>query len=201
MIEIDKSLLAFKYYVDDQGVKRRRFGARTAPISWLVVHYTGTRKIQGRAKKMAKKARYWKRTVSSHYYVGDDGIFQSVLDENRAYHCGGYCKTNKCVACNNVAIGVDLVEHKDDTKSGSVKDRDWWFSDETLRRGAELIACLADKYNIPNSHIIRHYDVTGKVCPRPFVGTDVNSHTGETGEFAWLSFHLLIESKRKQIIC
>ena len=26
-----------------------------------------------------------------------------------------------------------------------------------------------DKYNIPSSNVIRHYDVTGKTCPEPFV--------------------------------
>lgn len=25
------------------------------------------------------------------------------------------------------------------------------------------------KYNVPASHVIRHYDVTGKICPNPYV--------------------------------
>ena len=42
-----------------------------------------------------------------------------------------------------------------------------------LRRGeapdAELAAALCERYGLPVSHIIRHYDVTGKLCPKYWV--------------------------------
>lgn len=28
---------------------------------------------------------------------------------------------------------------------------------------------LMTKYNIPEDHVIRHHDVTGKICPNPYV--------------------------------
>ncbi|WP_242842302.1 N-acetylmuramoyl-L-alanine amidase [Lacrimispora indolis] len=27
---------------------------------------------------------------------------------------------------------------------------------------------LMDKYNVPAVQVIRHYDVTGKICPNPY---------------------------------
>ena len=43
------------------------------------------------------------------------------------------------------------------------------ISDETKKRGAELGRSLIAQYGIPAENILRHYDVTGKICPAPFV--------------------------------
>jgi len=40
---------------------------------------------------------------------------------------------------------------------------------ETVKRAAELTRQLMAKYGIDSSHVLRHYDVTGKKCPEPFV--------------------------------
>ena len=69
-----------------------------------------------------------------------------------------------------------------------MKDRDWYFTDKVTLDGAKLVAMLADKYNIPQSHIVRHFDVTGKWCPRPFVGNDINEVTGNIHEIGWIMF-------------
>ena len=39
---------------------------------------------------------------------------------------------------------------------------------------------LMKKYNIPADHVIRHYDVTGKICPNPYVYN--------TGTYTWDAF-------------
>ena len=54
----------------------------------------------------------------------------------------------------------------------------WYFEDNTVKNTVELVKSLMKKYNIPTTNVIRHYDVTGKVCPEPYV---VNSS-------AWLKF-------------
>jgi hypothetical protein len=41
-----------------------------------------------------------------------------------------------------------------------------------------LVQMDANKYNVPANHVIRHYDVTGKICPNPFV----YNHTQHTWE-------------------
>ena len=48
-------------------------------------------------------------------------------------------------------------------------DKDWYFEDATVEAAAELTRYLMNKYGVPASHVIRHYDVTGKICPNPYV--------------------------------
>lgn len=188
-MEIIQKIIKERTFVDPKdGKTKSRFGYRGHnQIAWIIVHYTGDYGSQGCAKKTADAMQTWKRTVSTHYLVGDDAIYQTVKDKNAAWHCP-YDKDNKCAACNSVAIGVDLVEHKRNTRSHSVKDRDWYFTDKVIQEGAQLVAMLADKYNIPQDHIVRHFDVTGKWCPRPFVGKDTNEITGDIHEIGWAMF-------------
>lgn len=200
MLSVIRNIIKERFFFNDEGKKCSRYGSRGKnQIKYIVVHYTGSPSANGLAKKLAERMQTSKRSVSTHYFVGEDGIFQVVEENRAAWHCGGYSKDNKCDCCNAIAIGVDLVEHKKNTKSDSVSDSDWYFSKNVLESGAQFISDLAEKYNIPNDHIIRHFDVTGKVCPRPFVGKDVNEVTGETGEFSWMSFKLLIDAKRRKV--
>ena len=197
-MNIIRRIIKERFFVDPKdGKQKSRYGHRgNNKIAWIIVHYTGDKSSQGRAKKTADAMQTWKRTVSTNYLVGDDAIYQCVEDRNAAWHCP-YEKTNKCAACNGVAIGVDLVEHKRSTKTGSVKDRDWYFTEKVINDGAQLVAMLADKYNIPMDHIVRHFDVTGKWCPRPFIGDDINEVTGKTGNHAWRSFLAQVKSLRQ----
>ena len=41
--------------------------------------------------------------------------------------------------------------------------------EKTEANAIELVKYLMNKYNIPASNVIRHCDVTGKNCPKPFV--------------------------------
>ena len=43
------------------------------------------------------------------------------------------------------------------------------FNEATLSSLRELVAWLAEKYSVGRDGVIRHYDVTGKDCPRYFV--------------------------------
>lgn len=188
-MQIIQKIIKERKFVDPKdGKTKSRFGYRGHnKIAWIIVHYTGDYGSQGCAKKTADAMQTWKRTVSTHYLVGDDAIYQTVKDKHVAWHCP-YDKDNKCAACNSNALGVDLVEHKRNTRTHSVKDRDWYFTDKVIQDGAQLVAWLADKYNIPQSHIVRHFDVTGKWCPRPFVGKDTNEITGDIHEIGWIMF-------------
>lgn len=169
----------------DHKFSRRRSNAR---IEWIVVHYSGIVSAHGQSAVVERSIRRSERESSTHYIVGEDGIIQIVRDRHRAWHVGGYRSSNKCLAENNNSIGVDLVERKRNTKSGSVEDCDWYFTEKVLQDGARLVAMLADRYNIPQSHVVRHFDVTAKWCPRPFVGKDTNEITGDVHEIGWIIF-------------
>lgn len=144
-------------------------------IKYIVIHYTGA---LGDAKENCNYFAGGNRNASTHYFVGHDGaIWQSVEDANIAWHCGA--SSYKHGECRNAnSIGIEMCVRKRNTASLGATDKDWYFEDATVAAAAELTRHLMEKYGVPASNIIRHYDVTGKICPNPYV---YNS-TGHTWE-------------------
>lgn len=136
----------------------------TGRIKYLVIHYVGaTGGAEANCKYYAGKY----IGASAHYFVGFSGeIWQSVEDGDIAWHCGA--SSYKHPECRNTnSIGIELcVRNKG---SQAADSRDWYFEDATVRSGVELTRHLMQKYNIDAAHVIRHHDVTGKICPNPYV--------------------------------
>ena len=179
----------------DGGVKKWRRRNSCERIEWIVVHYTGMMATQGDPDTAADEIARSNREASTHYLVGDH-IGQLLPVKYAAYHVGAK-DDGKLIPCyNGNSIGVYLCECKMDFSSDSVSCNDWYFTPQTLANGAHLIAYLAQEYNIPTDHIVRHYDVTHKRYPRPFVGTDINAYTGQSHESAWREFVRTIDALR-----
>lgn len=85
---------------------------------------------------------------------------------------------------NSQSIGVDICVKKKNTDTKKATDEDWYFLDEAVENTAKVVAYLAKEYSIDVSHIIRHSDSTGKLCPRPFV----TILKGEVNDEKWESF-------------
>lgn len=49
------------------------------------------------------------------------------------------------------------------------KGTNWYFEQATVDSTVQLVKELMAKYNIPVENVIRHYDVSGKHCPEPYV--------------------------------
>ena len=125
---------------------------------YIVIHYVGA---VSTAKNNADYFATAYRGASAHYFVDETSIWQSVEDYNIAWHCGA--TTYKHPDCrNNNSIGIEMCVKKDD--SGK-----WYFEEDTVKNTVELVKSLMEKYNIPIDRVIRHYDVTGKNCPAPYV--------------------------------
>lgn len=43
------------------------------------------------------------------------------------------------------------------------------LNEATYHSLVSLVAYLSEKYHLDRDHIIRHYDVTGKICPKYYV--------------------------------
>lgn len=135
-------------------------------IKYIVIHYVGA---LGGAKANCQYYAGGNRNASAHYFVGFDGeIWQSVEDANIAWHCGA--SSYKHGECRNAnSIGIEMCVRKKNTANLGATDKDWYFEDATVEAAAELTRYLMDKYGVSASHVIRHYDVTGKICPNPYV--------------------------------
>jgi N-acetylmuramoyl-L-alanine amidase CwlA len=89
------------------------------------------------------------------------------------------------------------MDNKICRKTLSVKDTDWYIPESTLDRASYLIAYLMKQYNIDIDHVIRHYDVSKKNCPRPLVGDDINEYYGISGNQKWQEFKQMIQERVK----
>ena len=84
-----------------------------------------------------------------------------MKEGDTAYHCGGTSYKHKFCRNQN-ALGVELCSRKN--AAGH-----YYFKNATVDRALELVRELMDKYNVSIENVLRHYDVTGKNCPAPFV--------------------------------
>ena len=166
---------------------RNNYGSsrKTSKIKYLVVHYTAN---DGDTDE--GNANYFKNNIvkaSAHYFIDDNSITQSVHDNYVAYSVGGkrysdYKKTggakfyNKCTNTNSLSFELC------DTK----KDGKYAFTDKTIKNAVEIIKDKMAQYNIPVDRVIRHFDVNGKVCPKPFVDDDK----------AWKEFKAMLTEKK-----
>ena len=143
-------------------------------IKYIVVHYTGNNGDTAYGNTKYSKEY---RGASAHYFVDENSIYQSVEDKNVAWHCGAnsykhpYCR-------NSNSLGVELCSRKDNKGN-------YYFMDKTVDNAVELVKMLMTKYNVPIANVIRHYDVTGKNCPEPFVRDNK----------AWQAFKNRLEEK------
>ena len=141
---------------------------RTQPIEYIVVHYTANSgdTAQNNLDYFARA----KTGTSAHYFVDENEVCQSVQDTDVAWHCGSnnprhpYCR-------NANSIGVEMCN-----SVGSVP--------EAVRdRTAAFVRELMDKYGVPVENVLRHYDVTGKRCPAPWVDNPAE----------WMEFKKMLE--------
>lgn len=127
--------------------------------TYLVIHFVGA---LGGAEANCKYFQSTYRGASAHYFVGHEGeIWQCVEDKDIAWHVGAtrykhpYCR-------NSNSIGIEMCCKKK-------ADGTWYFEEETIKSTIELAKMLMAKHNISIGNVIRHYDVTGKMCPEPYV--------------------------------
>ena len=151
-------------------------GRHTA-IKYLVLHYTANN-----GDTALSNCKYFSganRNASAHYFVDEKGVYRSVRDMNVAWHCGSLNGYKHKYCRNTNSIGIEMCSRKD-------KNGKFYIKEETIANAIELTKYLMEKYDIPVENVIRHYDVTGKICPRPFV----------EDEKLWLDFKDRLEEEK-----
>lgn len=133
---------------------------RTQPVRYIVMHYTAN---NGDTAK--NNCDYYHRVgglqASAHYFVDEYGAMQSVREGDTAWHCGARAYWHP--ECRNAnSIGIEMCSRKR-------ADGSYYIKPETVANAAALAREIMQRYGIDTDHVLRHYDVTGKRCPMPWV--------------------------------
>ena len=143
--DLDVELLSINEY--------SRPGTKIGKINGIVIHYTanpGSTAMQNRDYFEGLKDSHQTK-ASSHFVVGLDGeIVQCVPTWEVAY------ASNER---NSDTVSIETCHPKEDGK----------YTKDTYRSLVELTAWLCKKFDLNENDVIRHYDVTGKICPKYFV--------------------------------
>lgn len=171
-MEIDGSIRA-KWH----GGKRK-----LSAITAIVMHYTAN---TGKMATAKGNARYFEsgsegRKASAHYVV-DEGetAYECVPIDTVAWSVGDGRGGKYGALVNNYnSVSIEMVSHTDER-------RKYYIPIETQRHAAELCAYLLKQ--LPNvKYVVRHYDVSKKLCPAPMVD-----------ETAWAEFMSLLEEAKE----
>lgn len=133
---------------------------RTQPVQYIVMHYTANNGDTAR-----NNCDYYHRVgglqASAHYFVDEHGAMQSVREGDTAWHCGARAYWHP--ECRNSnSIGIEMCSRKR-------ADGSYYILPETVANAAALARDIMQRYGIDTDHVLRHYDVTGKRCPMPWV--------------------------------
>lgn len=133
-----------------------RPGTKREHVRDIVIHYVanpGTSAKQNRTYFEGLKDQSGSKTVSasSHYIIGSDGtILQCIPLDEVAY--GNYPR-------NDDTVSIECCH----------PDSDGRFTDATIKSLIRLTGWLCRELSLNEKHIIRHYDVSGKNCPKYYV--------------------------------
>lgn len=136
---------------------------RTQPVRYIVMHYTANNGDTAR-----NNCDYYHRVgglwASAHYFCDEYGAMQSVRECDTAWHCGAEAGQRYWhPECRNAnSIGIEMCSRKR-------ADGSYYIKPETVANAAALAKDIMQRYGIDTDHVLRHYDVTGKRCPMPWV--------------------------------
>lgn len=122
-------------------------------VNYIAIHYTANPGATAKANRdyFENLAVTHETKVSSHFVVGLDGeVIQCIPTAEMSY------------ATNSRNVDTVSIEccHKDETGV---------FETATYKSVVKLAAWLCTRFGLTEENVIRHYDVTGKNCPKYYV--------------------------------
>lgn len=150
-------MLSFKYRPitnKRQYSKKRR---KYTDIKFIVIHDTANASTGAGAMNHYRYLNHAVRYGSAHYYVDDKEIVQTIGDSYTAWAVGDTWalkwRTRKDVNNAN-SISIELCVNRDSNY------------EQALKNLIELTKNLMIRFNIDSDHVVRHFDASGKTCPR-----------------------------------
>jgi len=154
--------------------KYSRPGTQMKQVKGIVIHWVANPKTTAEQNrvyfenlKLQKTADddSGNRYAGAHFIIGLEGeVLQCLLEYEVGYHVGAQKYTDRAIKelsryPNDCTIGIELCHTNWEGE----------FTDKTLQACKDLILELCERYNLKRENIYRHFDITGKDCPRYFV--------------------------------
>ena len=150
-----------EYQVDNLSIQHQfltvnpysRSGKTLPRVNGIVIHYTANPGSTAQNNRdYFENLKDTKTTsASSHFIIGLEGEVIQCIPLNEV----AYASNNR----NRDTIAIECC-HNDE--SGQ-------FTEETYQSLQALVRSLMETYHLESSDVIRHYDITGKICPKYFV--------------------------------
>ena len=143
-------------------------------IKYLAIHFTaGSNSKPGKA--LNSYGVFMSREASADFAVDDRDMVQFNPDI-RNYYCwavGDSLKKNKggklySRANNKNTVSIEICSTCSPSTSKAVNTPNhsgWSFTDAAINNAVKLARIIMKTYNIPLENVVRHYDITGKLCP------------------------------------
>lgn len=172
-------------------------------IRYIAVHYTaGTTSRKGQAMQVRQV--FLQRPASADFVV-DDGTIVQINPDLRNYYCWAVGDSkNKWtggarlygVATNRNTISIEICSTLRQGMSAQVPNHEGWsFTPAALEQARCLVRHLMQQYGIPKERVVRHYDISGKLCPGvlgwndgPLYDTKGRQTSGKNWSREWLAF-------------
>ena len=130
-----------------------RPGTPLETIDGVVVHYVGNPGTSAAANRsfFANLAVTHETYASAHFVVGLEGEVLQCVPLSEVAYCSSQA--------NDHTVSIEVC-HADEAGE---------FSAETMASLLRLTAWLCEEFDLAPADVIRHYDVTGKICPKYYV--------------------------------
>lgn len=127
--------------------------ALSSTPQYIVIHYTANPSSTARQNRnyFENLKDTGETFASAQFVIGLEGEIIQCVPCNEMAYCSN--------SLNDVCISIEMC-HPDDTGN---------FNDATYNNCVYLVARLMNYYDMDMDQLIRHYDVTGKNCPKYFV--------------------------------
>ncbi|MDO5409258.1 MAG: peptidoglycan recognition family protein [Lachnospiraceae bacterium] len=130
-----------------------RPGTPLKQVNGIVVHYVANPGSNGWENRdyFAGLAETHTTKAGAHFIIGLDGTVIQCVPLNELTYCSN--------SRNVDTVSIECCH----------PDKDGKFTKKTYRSLIKLCKWLMERYGLETEDVIRHYDVTGKLCPLYFV--------------------------------
>lgn len=173
-------------------------------IRFIAIHFAAnTNSRRGSALNVASWFKNPENKSGSADFIVDDELTVQYNPDVRNRYCwavggrkypGSLGGSLHGICGNKNSISIEICSTSKTGKVLKENDSRWYFTEAAIDRAVELTQYLMKEYDIPVERVVRHYDVSGKLCPGIF-GWNKESES----ESAWKAFQKRLKGSTAKV--